>query len=195
MENLNSIPALGASSSRQPDLSWSQVRETVLMLAVGVGQIEHALTDGNESVDALAGSFAEMYKEIRSIRELMMANEDFLETDLGKEIYAKTSDIASKTDNAIVAFQFYDRLTQRLHHVSESVMGLSHLVSDFSKIYNPNEWVALQEKIRNRYSMEEERVMFDLILQGVPLEDALAQTEAAVRKKLEESGGDDLILF
>lgn len=195
MENINSIPSLGASSSRQPDLSWSQVRETVLMLAVGVGQIEHALTDGNESVDTLAMSFAEMYKEIRSIRELMSQKEGFLETDLGKEIYAKTSDIASKTDNAIVAFQFYDRLTQRLHHVSESVMGLSHLVSDLSKIYNPNEWVTLQEKIRNRYSMEEERVMFDLILQGVPLEEALAQTAEAVRRKLETSGGDDLILF
>lgn len=190
MDQHNSIPPVGASSSRQPDLSWSQVKETVLMLAVGVGQIEHALTDGHESVNTLAISFAEMYKEVKNIRHLLNSSPEFMESEVGKKIYANTSDIAWKTDQAIIAFQFYDRLTQRLHHVSESIMALSHLVSDLSKIYNPQEWVALQDKIRNRYSMEEERVMFDLILQGMPIEQALAQTEAAVRKKIAEGGGD-----
>lgn len=194
MDTLNTVPTLGASSSRQPDLSWSQVRETVLMLAVGVGQIEHALTDGTESVNTLATSFAEMYKEVRNIRQLLDESPQFLDSEIGKTIYNNTVDIASKTDQAIVAFQFYDRLTQRLHHVSESIRGLSFLVSDMSKIYNPQEWVALQDKIRSRYTMDEERVMFDLILQGVPIEEALAQTEAAVRKKQEDSG-DDFVLF
>jgi hypothetical protein len=43
-----------------PDLDWSQVRETVLMLELAVGQIEAAMKEGNSSVEVLTDSFTSM---------------------------------------------------------------------------------------------------------------------------------------
>lgn len=58
------------STADKPDLGWSQVRETVLMLGVAMGQIESAMKDGNESVavDVLSDSFTSMYVHVQRIR-------------------------------------------------------------------------------------------------------------------------------
>ena len=56
---------IGPSTAHQPDLNWSQVRETILMLGVSIGQIEHAMSDGHDSVKTLAESFANMHNELK----------------------------------------------------------------------------------------------------------------------------------
>jgi hypothetical protein len=41
------------STSARPDLDWSQVRETIMMLNLAVAQIEMALKDSGGSVEIL----------------------------------------------------------------------------------------------------------------------------------------------
>ncbi|HOI51407.1 MAG TPA: hypothetical protein PLN02_03455, partial [Azonexus sp.] len=53
------LPPRG-TSAHNPDLNWSQVRETVLMLELAAVQIEHAMKDSNASVDVLTRSFTAM---------------------------------------------------------------------------------------------------------------------------------------
>lgn len=84
----------------------------------------------------------------------------------------------------IIAFQFYDKLTQRLAHVSNSLRALSELVNDREQLYNPYAWRGMQEKIKSKYTIESERVMFDELLKGATIEEALErckvmQTESA----------------
>ena len=43
-----------------PDLDWSQIRETVLMLELAAGQVDAAMRDSNSSVDTLMDTFTSM---------------------------------------------------------------------------------------------------------------------------------------
>ena len=94
--------------------------------------------------------------------------------------------------SAIVAFQFYDKLTQRLMHVSNSIESLSELVKDTQKIYNPLEWHHLQEQIKSKYTMREERDMFDNVMQGGDIRQAVRLFNEAQKSAVAE---DDIEFF
>jgi hypothetical protein len=53
-------PTISPSTASSPDLDWSEVRETVLMLYLAVGQIEVSMRDGEDSVNHLTDSFTSM---------------------------------------------------------------------------------------------------------------------------------------
>lgn len=170
------------STADKPDLGWSQVRETVLMLGVAVAQIESAMKDGNESVDVLADSFTSMYGHVQRIeRETEALMEHSGESQVAESIQKTCKTVSSKMQHVIVAIQFYDKLAQRLSHVSHSMQALAELISDHSRIYNPGEWVSLQEKIKSRYTLEEERVMFEAIIKGAGINEALAASAEYLR--------------
>lgn len=186
---------IGASTAHQPDLNWSQIRETILMMGVAIGQIEHAMTEGHDSVGTLAESFANMFHKLNAIRDTAKAlPPEVLNTEAGQTILSNSIDAARSTDNAIIAFQFYDRMSQRLQHVCDSVDALAALVSDSSRLYNPAEWVNLQTQIRSKYTMEEERLMFDAILKGASVKEAIATAQAALSNRKQEPD-NDLELF
>jgi hypothetical protein len=106
------------------------------------------------------------------------------------EIQDNARQVAQKVHQAIIAFQFYDKLVQRLDHVCHSLSGLSGLVSDTSRLYNPAEWSALQELIRSKYTMAEERGMFDAVMAGATVEEALKHYMATRMQQVEDSGGE-----
>jgi len=97
--------------------------------------------------------------------------------------------VVGQMQQAIVAFQFYDTLVQRLDHVVICLSKLGELVSDSERNALPKEWSALQASIRNRYTMEKERELFDAILRG----DDVATVLAALQHSPEP--GDDIELF
>src|SRR5512144_3333645 len=61
----------GGTRAHSPDLDWSQLRETILMLELAAGQIEHAMKDSNTSVEVLTDSFTTMARYLRSMSEVM----------------------------------------------------------------------------------------------------------------------------
>ena len=158
------------STASNPDLDWSQIRETVLMLNLAVAQIVHSLQDGDESIATLADSFTTMVGNIEMARSAAEQLSHSAETDT---ILTNCAEASKKIQQAIVAFQFYDRLSQRLSHVAKSLSSLGGLVSDQSRLYNPYEWHGLQEKIKSRYTLESERRMFEAILNGASVDEAM----------------------
>lgn len=162
------------STSDKPDLDWSQIRETVLMLNLAVAQIEHALKEGDESVNTLTSSFTSMIGHAQAIQS---AADNLEEGNEKNTVLENCSAISSKMRAAVIAFQFYDKLTQRVTHVSDSLASLADLVSHPSQLYNPYEWKGLQEKIKSKYTIEEDRKMFEAILKGASVEEALAQAK------------------
>lgn len=174
-----------------PDLDWSQVRETVLMLELAAGQVEAAMKDSNSSVEVLTDTFTSLADTLQHIDAAVDTLPDTIGNGLVKaEIQTNTQLVASKVRQAIVAFQFYDKLVQRLDHVCHSLAGLSHLVSDRQRLYSPDEWKALQDEILTKYTMIEERAMFEAVLNGVSVKEALDSYMAARMAKVESSGGD-----
>lgn len=178
-----------------PDLDWSQIRETVLMLELAAGQVEAAMKDSNSSVDVLADTFTSLVDTLQHIEAAVDTLPDTIGNGLVKsEIQDNTRLVTSKVHQAIVAFQFYDKLAQRLDHVCHGLEGLSRLVSDNERLYTPTEWKTLQDEILAKYTMVEERAMFDAVLHGATVKEAL-ETYMAVRMAEIESSGGEVELF
>jgi hypothetical protein len=157
-----------------PDLDWSQVRETVLMLELAAGQISAAMHESNEPVNVLTEGFTSLASLLTRIQSALGALPDTSENAvLKQELLGSTGEVNAVVTQSIVAFQFYDKLSQRLDHVGHGLAKLSDLVSDRTRLFNPEEWRTLQQSIRSRYSTVEEVAMFEAVLAGVPVQDAL----------------------
>lgn len=177
--------------ARMPDLDWSQVRETVLMLELAAGQVEAAMRESNTSVEVLADTFTSLAETLQLIDAAVSTLPDTVGNGLVKaEIQDYTHLVADKVHHAIVAFQFYDKLAQRLAHVCHGLEELSGVVSDKTRLFNPQEWVGLQEMIRAKYTMTEERAMFDAVMHGMPVDEALEHYMHVRMKEVEDSGGE-----
>jgi hypothetical protein len=140
------------------------------LLAVSVAQVEGSMKLGDESVCVLTQSFARMVDDMGSIQQTLMNLEPGESRDSALQRCNNAQEII---ESSIVAFQFYDRLQQCLEHVSIGLKGLSAIIDTPHRLYNPDEWHKLQTDIRGRYTMESEKVMFDAILQGKSIDEAL----------------------
>lgn len=178
------------STAARPDLDWSQVRETILMLNLAVAQIEVAMRDSAGSVDVLTNTFTGMYGNLMALVE---AAQSLPDGPAKQAIQDSGMAVSAQMQQAIVAFQFYDRLSQRLSHACHSLDDLTAIVSDPARLYNPYAWLALQQKIRSRYTMEDEKLMFDTLLKTGNVQAALDQY---VNSRHQQASGDqDVELF
>ncbi|CDI01242.1 MAG: hypothetical protein WAU60_13780 [Candidatus Competibacter denitrificans] len=181
--------SLSGSTARNPDLDWSQIRETILMLALSVAQIEMSMRDSDGSVEVLSNSFTSMAGQVKMIERTAASLPESAETTEARAaIIENCASVGDMMRSAIVAFQFYDKLTQRLNHVTSSLGSLADLISDVRRLYNPYEWLGMQEKIRSRYTMEEERLMFEAIMQGKTIKQALVLYVQAMEEKKHKTG-------
>jgi len=158
------------------ELEWSQVRETALMLKLAIAQITSALNDGDDSVNQLGNSFTTI---IGNVEAAHLAASSLSDSNEKTTIINNCTSAIGEMQHSIVSFQFYDKLTQRLSHVSNSLDVLANIVTSPEKLHNPDDWRSLQEKIKSNYTVESERLMFDFILQGHSLEEALAMGKQA----------------
>lgn len=188
-ENTQAAP----STAVAPDLDWSQVRETVRMLFLAVAQIEIALRESDDSVESLTEAFTAMMMYEKSIAEAAdkLPNDNESVVALKATIKTNAEEVSNRMQGAIIAFQFYDKLTQRLGHVGTSIESLSDLVGDTSRLFNPQEWKTLQEGIRSRYSMREEHEMFAAVMGGADVRDAVRQYNDSHKQDL----ADDIEFF
>lgn len=175
------------SAASASDLDWSQIRETVKMLNLAIAQVGGSQKNGDASVSTLTDSITFMAQLVSEIRTILEQEKNTENHRLLESIDVKCQLLSDKVQNAIIAFQFYDRLSQKLTHVSQSLTWLGDLVSNQSWIYNPREWMSLQQDIRSHYTMQEERGMFDLILKGASVEEVLA---SRIQKSEEQETGE-----
>ena len=172
-----------AAPNAHPD--WSQVRETVRMLHLATAQVEAAMSDSNASVGVLTDTFTAMAETLDRIDSTLGGLADGQSPEaLRAGVHEDIRQVASKVRQAIIAFQFYDRLTQRLDHASCSLASLADLVGDHDRLLDPAQWQALQQQILAKYTMVEERAMFDAVMAGASVSEALQRylgaTAAAV---------------
>jgi hypothetical protein len=175
------------SNSIKPDLDWSQVRETVKLLNLSAAQVDTLMQESEAAVNTLTESFTDIAASMQVINDRLLVLDASGTKD---EVLACCSETNAKFQKVIVAFQFYDRMQQCLEHVTSNLRNLSALVENPDRLYNPKEWQAFQNHIRSRYTMESEKLMFDAILQGKSIEEAIAAKEAHQRVE-----SDDIELF
>lgn len=150
------------------------VKETITMLCLAVCQIEATVNESNGSVNALTDSFTELAEHSRVVNQHIQAINDVSDLkNIKQQVSATSQEMQHKITQAITAFQFYDRVSQRLDHVARNLERVGEVIGNPADINNPEIWAAIQEQVKDSYSMESERIMFEHIMRGATVKEAL----------------------
>ncbi len=158
------------------------------MLILSAIQVEDMMAESDLSVNTLTESFTSIVEHMQAINDYLLALDS---CEIREEALACCAETTDKIQASIIAFQFYDRMQQCLQHVTSNLKGLSELVQDQNRLYSPAEWREFQREIRSRYTMESEKLMFDAIVKGKSVHEALAIKNA----HQEEDQSDNIELF
>lgn len=150
--------------------NWSEMRETVLILNVAVARIKHAMIEGDDSFTSLSQSFVGI---INSAEQITQATKKLDDSAAKTDISENCQDISQRVGSSIVAFQFYDKLSQRMALVSNTLNSLSEVLNDPVKKADHKEWLNLQNTIRSKYTLDSDQTMFNNVLNGMSVEEAL----------------------
>ena len=125
-ETLTNVDSSGMSAETQ-----CEMQETVRMLDLAVAHINMSMTEGDESVQTLSDAFTKLAAGVQTanpqVQELL-ARKDSDENV--EHVLQHWMEMSQSIQEAVVAFQFYDRLSQRLTHVRDSLSALAELVGD-----------------------------------------------------------------
>ena len=161
---------------------------------LAAAQIRVAVTESGDNIDVLTHSFREIVNQDNQIRENIEQLPNDSETKKIKDDIARLStELRANVNNAVVAFQFYDRLCQRLDHTSKCLKRLSE-IEDHHLKSSSDELIKLRDNVYNHFTMIEERQLFDAVLSSKDFEQAIEEYAKARMQSLEEED-DDIELF
>lgn len=190
--------SLGSQGSL-PTMNFSQVGETIAMLALTVAQIETSMKEGDKSVSQLTDSFIDLASHSQEIIEEAQKLDENIphEALIRKNMLQAAEGLSGKIQQAVIAFQFYDRLSQRLDHASHSLEKIGHLIADSGDRYEESAWRKVQKEIKSSYTMEAERIMFEHIMRGHSVAEALEIYHHQFNKSEQEAfdTDDDIEFF
>jgi len=154
-----------------------QIRRTVRMLDLAAARVSYALHDGNDSVDTLISSFTNMTEQVMTMQSGI---ESLPDSDEKTALLGNCQQAMKTVQETTMAFQFYDRLSQRMQHISISLDELSKLIDTPDLMKHSTSWLALEDKIRSHYTLDNDLNMFDAVLAGENIEDILSKATNVV---------------
>lgn len=169
---------------------WSPEQQVAHMLELCEAQMESALSESDEAVDALIKAFTGLNEMTRALGQLAEKVPAETRGEAALELDRQLADIRSQMSHAVVAFQFYDKLTQRLGHVRYSLSTLAMFVCDKSQTHQREQWERLFGTLRRLYRTEEEREIFQLMVNGASAEEARAQAEHHEKADVQRAAND-----
>jgi len=165
------------------------------MLGLCEAQMESALQDSDKAVDTLIQAFTSLVDTTRSINALTESLPAEIKATVASDLNQQVQAISKQMASAVVAFQFYDKLTQRLGHVRYSLSTLALFVCDRSQAANPDQWRRLLNTLRRLYRTEEERQIFQSIMDGIASEQVHEASSASGSDSMADSKIGEIELF
>jgi hypothetical protein len=147
-------------------------RELRRYLELGAVQVDAAMKEANQAVDSLSSAVTAVQADARELVAQIWALESG-DPERARQALAQlriwAGRLTERGRTAIRTLQFYDKLVQRLSHVRD---GLALPVDWVSKQKQPTseDYARLLEQVRSRYSMAEERALFDFMMCGLSAE-------------------------
>jgi hypothetical protein len=176
----------------QPDsLQSQQIESLVSMLGVISAQIEAALHETDAPAAILVETAHSMSTATQTIARCLF---DFSGSParVFQDLMVLHDDMHTRSSKAVTAIQFHDRLVQCLTHVCSSLTYLAQFMASDGAEKSEAQWNELRERVRNIHSMEQERVLFDLLTGSAS--SAENQTATAARPG-SASGAGEVELF
>jgi len=157
------------------DDGWTPEQQLALMLDLFAAQMDAAVQEADHAVEKLSDAFNALLAPPPAGTEDSAQGAPALAGAAGHPAAAQ----------AVVAMQFYDRLSQRLGHVRYSLSTLAMFMCDPQNNRQRERWQRLQNSLRRLYSSEEERALFEMMMQGTSAQEALEH--AAERRDLPQN--------
>jgi len=187
---------MDSSESSDTDANWCQIKETLAMLYISTAQIETSMHEDtnvfqqlSDALTSISAASNQIEKSIEQLKE-QGSNEDHTEAKLS------AIRIREQVGLGVTACQIHDRNTQRLEHVSSALSKLCGIISSPEKYHAPKEWQQIQDEIQSSYTMETERLMFEHIMMGASVEEALEIYHHNFNDvPLDDDSSDDIELF
>jgi hypothetical protein len=136
-------------------------------------QLDAAVKEADERVSALASAVSGLSTDARMIEKLAgeVLSGDAQQIEHARsQIGEAAGRLSAHAQAAITALQFYDKLVQRLSHVRDGLVIPADRRADRN---TGDEWDGMMDAVRSRYSMVEERVLFDFMMRGVSADSML----------------------
>lgn len=171
MEALNTTTAGLDDTARLPvggsfaQLSAAELRS---FLELGASQLEAAIKEADSRVNALTQAVTEVAAHSATLERLskvLEAAEGDAALAARHEVAEVSKAMAAATQSAVISLQFYDKMIQRLTHVRDGLAIPAESVAR-APVNGSAAWEALLDRVRSRYSMVEERVLFDFLIRG-----------------------------
>jgi ABC-type transporter Mla subunit MlaD len=177
---------LPAAARQSPDVLSSALaiaRGLHQFLNLGVAQLDAALRESDAQVDKIAQCLAALSSDVQQLESRVRSEPGAMCADLA-------ASLRDSLQSAVKALQFYDKLIQRLTHVRAGLAIPADATTDPAA---PAliDWNSILDQVRGRYSMVEERVLFDFMMRGLRAEQMLK----ALQSLRDASAPGELELF
>lgn len=160
-------------------------QESGRLLLLCMTQLSLSLNQSDSSMASLTHVFQNLVQVCSQLEDM--------QGDLSEKNRPKIEDLHQElqhnVNDGIVAFQFYDRLSQQLSHIQTSLDQLSELIQDSNNLADKEKWLSLRDHICSSYSMESEHLIFKSIMDGMSADEAMSLYYE------QETKQDDIELF
>ena len=162
-----------------PASGWTPERQVANMLELCSAQMESALQDSDQAVEALIKVFQSVAETSRTLNDIGAQLPPETGAAIKQALDQQLEALARQIGTAVVSFQFYDKLTQRLGHVRYSLSSLAQFVCDRAQSSEQDQWRRMLNALRRLYRTDEERRIFQMMTEGVSVELEPAQSTPA----------------
>lgn len=181
-------------------LEWKELSQTIMTLNLSIAQIDLSMTEGSYSIDTLIDTFNFMREGLDQLKDSVINDEVQDVAQLKARMVHESQQLSEKVAATIIAFQFYDRLSQRLQHVSKSLCSLSDIISHEDRTIDEDTWNNFRDKMAQYAAMREEYELYELIFnKGLNGERAIEVMKDRMRERMEARKDlppeDDIELF
>lgn len=160
-------PTESAPEKSEPaPVEWAPEHQMANMLGLCEAQMESALQESAMAVDALILAFTGLAATTRDVASHAEGLPDDLRSRDTRELDMQVAAISQQMNSAVIAFQFYDKLTQRLDHVRYSLSTLALFVCNPAQSGAPDQWRRLHNSLRRLYRTKEEQAIFQTMMDG-----------------------------
>jgi len=160
-----------------------------MLLQLAAAQLSLSLQETEQPFNDLSKLFLEIVQHHTQIDELLQVKPM---PDIEK-LHNLHKETEEKVKSSVMDFQFYDRMSQRLHHILNNLQQAILVLSHSEDFQDDKQWEKIFEGIEQSYTMSEEKDLYQAIKQGVGFE---AAVEKLINKSHEKSAIEgDIELF
>lgn len=160
----------------------TDMREGVQSLELAIAQIDMSLQESDHAVEELIAAITAMAGSMHRIEGGLAALRKSPDAATVEDtINLECRQAEDSMQQAITAFQFYDRLSQRFLHIKENLRAIADVMRAPDQ-QHPAMWRNLHDKVRSVYSLEQEQCMYQALLRGLSSDNVNKRSDATVQK-------------